>query len=135
MMSASTKGGGQCDAFPDVCKTPMPPAGPIPLPYPNMGMLTQAQKTSTKVKIVGKETVTTKSEIPRSMGDEAGTAGGLMSGKNMDKITFKKGSSKVKVEGQPCVHQTATTGHNGSNANSPAGLQSAPSQAKVKVMP
>ncbi len=29
---ASTKGGGQCFAIPDVCLTPAPPAPPIPVP-------------------------------------------------------------------------------------------------------
>lgn len=132
---ASSKGGGNCMAFPDVCKTPAPPAGPIPIPYPNSAMLNQATKTSKKVKIVKKETVTTKSEVPRTMGDEAGTVGGLVSGRNMDKLTFKKGSSKVKVEGAKVVHLTAVTGHNGSNANAPAGVQVAPSQTKVIVSP
>ena len=27
--------GGTTIAFPDVCKTPAPPAGPVPIPYPN----------------------------------------------------------------------------------------------------
>jgi len=69
------------------------------------------------------------------MGDEAGTNKGVMSGMNMDKVTFKKGSSKVKIEGQPCVHLTSLTGHNGTNANAPAGTQMAPSQTKVMVGP
>lgn len=135
MLPASTKGGGQCFAFPDVCKTPAPPAPPIPIPYPNIGMPNQAKKTATKVKFVGKEVITKKSEIPRSSGDEAGVAKGLVSSKNMDKVTFKKGSSKVKIQGQPCVHLTVPTGHNGSNANMPAGAQVTPSQTKVLVAP
>ena len=136
MLPASSKGGGQCFAFPDVCKTPAPPApSPIPIPYPNIGMPNQAKKTATKVKFVGKEVITKKSEIPRSSGDEAGVAKGLVSSKNMDKVTFKKGSSKVKIQGQPCVHLTVPTGHNGSNANMPAGAQIAPSQTKVLVAP
>ena len=134
MMPASSKGGGQCFAMPDVCNTPTP-AGPVPIPYPNFGMLNQATKTSKKVKLVGMEAVTLKSEIPRSMGDEAGTSGGIMSGRNMDKVTFKKGSSKVKVEGQPLIHLTSMSAHNGMNANNPAGAQIAPSQTKVLVMP
>jgi hypothetical protein len=135
MFPVSTKGGGNCFAFPDVCKTPAPPAPPIPVPYPNTGMNNQAVKTSAKVKICGKETLTTKSEIPRSMGDEAGTVGGVVSGMNMDKVTFKKGSSKVKVEGLPVVSLTSMTAHNGSNANAPAGAVVSPSQAKVFVAP
>ncbi|PIE41175.1 MAG: type VI secretion protein [Gammaproteobacteria bacterium] len=135
MFPASTKQSGQCFAFPDVCKTPAPPAPPVPVPYPNMGMVMQASKTSKKVKFCGKDAVTTDSEIPRSMGDEAGVAGGMVSGKNMDKITFKKGSAKVKVEGKPVVHLTSMTAQNGSNANMPSGLQVAPSQVKVIVSP
>ncbi len=132
---ASTKGGGLCQAVPDVCKTPAPPAGPVPIPYPNMAMLNQATGTSKKVKIVAKEAVTTKSKIPRSMGDEAGVAGGVVSSMNMGPVTFKKGSTKVKVQGVPIVHLTSMTAHNGNNANAPAGAQVAPSQAKVIVAP
>ena len=133
---ASTNGGGQCMAMPDVCLTPAPPpVGQIPIPYPNTAMLNQATKTSTKVKFVNKEVVTLKSEIPKSMGDEAGTGKGLMSASNMDKVTFKMGSNKVKIEGQPCVYLTSMSGHNGMNANAPAGSQIAPSQTKVIVAP
>jgi hypothetical protein len=132
LMPASSKGGGQCFAFPDVCKTPTP-AGPVPIPYPNLGMLPQAVKTSTKVKIVGMPAVVETSEIPMSQGDEAGSAGGMVSGRNMDKIVFKKGSSKVQIEGKGCAHLTCLTTHNGSNANAPAGNQIAPSQVKVLV--
>jgi hypothetical protein len=98
-------------------------------------MVNQAQKTSTKVKFAGKEVVTVKSEISRSSGDEAGVNKGVMSGTNMDKVTFKMGSAKVKIEGQKCVHLTSMTGHNGSNANMPAGAQIAPSQNKVIISP
>lgn len=130
---ASTKGGGNCFATPDVCLTPAPPAPPVPTPYPNTGMVNQAKKTSTKVKFAGKEVVTKKSEISRSMGDEAGVNKGVMSGMNMGKVLFKKGSSKVKVQGQDCVHLTSMSGHNGTSANMPAGAQVAPSQTKVIV--
>jgi len=132
---ASTKQGGVCFGLPDVCKTPTPPAPPTPLPYPNLGMLNQATKASTKVKFAGKPAITIKSEIPRSSGDEAGTAGGVISNLNMGKVTFKEGSTKVKVEGQPCVHLTSATAHNGVNANVPSGAVVAPSQVKVIVSP
>lgn len=132
---ASNKAGGQCFAFPDVCLTPAPPAPPVPIPYPNIGMVNQAKKTSTKVKFAGKEAVTKKSEMSRSSGDEAGVNKGVMSGMNMDKVSYKKCSSKVKVEGQDVAHLTSMTGQNGSNANMPAGVQIAPSQTKVIVAP
>lgn len=136
MFPASTKGGGQCFAFPDVCKTPAPPSpSPVPVPYPNIGMLNQVTGESTKVKFVQKGVVTKKSKMNRSQGDEAGVAGGGVSGMNMGPVQYKKGSSKVKIQGQPCVHLTSMTGHNGTNANMPSGAQVAPSQTKVLVMP
>jgi len=134
MLPASTKGGGQTFAFPDACKTPTP-AGPVPIPYPNIGMVNQVTGESTKVKLAGAGAVTKKSKMNRSQGDEAGTAGGVVSSMNMGPVQYKKGSAKVKVEGQPVQHLTAMTGHNGSNANMPAGMQVAPSQTKVLVMP
>ena len=132
MFPASSKGGGQCFAFPDVCKTPSP-GGPVPIPYPNIGMVMQVSKESKKVKLSGKGAVTKKSEMGRSQGDEAGTIGGVVSNQNMNKVIYKKGSAKVKVEGQPLQHLTAMTGQNGSNANMPAGMQVAPSQVKVLI--
>jgi hypothetical protein len=98
-------------------------------------MLNQATNASMKVKIVNKEVVTLKSKIPKTMGDEAGTLGGVVSGMNMGEAAFKKGSTTVKVEGQPCIHLTSLTSHNGTNANMPAGVQIAPSQTKVIVAP
>jgi hypothetical protein len=133
MLPASSKQSGQCFAMPDVCKTPVPGGPPVPIPYPNTGMVMQVTGESTKVKICNFGAVTKKSEMPRSMGDEPGTLGGVVSNVNMNKIVYKKGSSKVKVEGQALQHLTAMTGHNGMNANMPAGMQVAPSQAKVLV--
>jgi len=118
--------------MPDVCKTPSP-GGPVPIPYPNIGMVPQAVKTSTKVKFSGMLAVIETTEIPMSQGDEAGTAGGVVSGKNMDKVVFKKGSSKVQIEGKGCCYLACMTAHNGANANMPAGHQIAPSQPKVLV--
>ncbi|MHB9028777.1 MAG: DUF4150 domain-containing protein [Candidatus Latescibacterota bacterium] len=134
MFPASTKAGGVCLGAPDVCKTPAGPAGMVPIPYPNTGMLNLANNTSAKVKIVDKEVITLKSEIPSSSGDEAGVGGGVVSGQNMNKVQFKMGSMKVKIEGQPCIHLLSVTGHNGSNANMPAGAVIAPSQVKVIIL-
>jgi hypothetical protein len=69
------------------------------------------------------------------MGDEAGVNKGVMSGMNMGKITFKKASSKVKIQGDGCVHATSITAHNGVSANVPAGAQISPSQTKVIIAP
>jgi hypothetical protein len=139
MFPASTKGGGQCvtPGPTDVCKTPSP-AGPVPIPYPNIAMLTNASGStvSTKVKILNKEVATQKTEISMSTGDEAGSAGGgVISNKIKGEAKYKTGSSKVKAEGQKIVYVTCMVGQNGSNANMPASLQVAPSQTKVMVGP
>ena len=40
MFPVASKGGGSCAAFPDVCKTPAPPAPFVPIPYPHMAQCT-----------------------------------------------------------------------------------------------
>lgn len=86
-----------------------------------------------KVKILNQPVLTTQSVIPTSAGDEAGSAGSVVSGMTKGPVQFKKGSSVVKVEGQPVVFQTCPTAHNGSNANAPLGVHASPSQTKVTV--
>lgn len=133
MLPASSKGGGQCVAgAPDVCKTPSP-GGPVPTPYPNIGTVSSCSGTCAKVLIVKKQTVTIKSKMPSSKGDEAGTLGGMISQKNRGEINYKKGSSKVFAKGKKIAHVTSLTAHNGKNANVPVGAQVAPSQTKVMV--
>lgn len=139
MIQASTNGGGQCMSFPDTCMTPGVSAGaPGPLPYPNIAMLTQAKGStcSGKVKIGNKKAVVHTTEISMSSGDEAGNSpGGVVSSKFKGPCKYKLGSSTVKAEGKKVVYLGCLIGHNGSNANMPAGAQIAPSQTKVTVMP
>ena len=118
--------------FPNTCKTP---PGPVPVPYPSIALLNQATKTAKKLKIMNKQAVTTNSEVQKTMGDEGGVAGGVVSQQNMGKMTIKKGSTKVKGMGHPLAHLCSSTGQNGMNANVPSGLQVVPSQPKVIVAP
>jgi len=136
MFPASSNGGGQCFSFPDVCKVPAPPAPPIPTPFPNIAMCAQANggTCTSKVKVMNQPVLTVSSEIPRTQGDEAGVAGGVSSGTNMDKAVFKMGVSKVKFEGDPVVNLLKPTAHNGSSANAPAGVVVAPGQTKVLIV-
>lgn len=135
MSFASTKAGGTCFAFPDTCKVPASPAPPIPTPFPNTGMLTDATGATCtlRVKIMNKAVLHKSSEIARTMGDEAGTLKGVVSSTNMDKAVYRSASVKVKVEGVEIVMHLCMTAHNGSNANAPPGTQVAPSQTKVIV--
>lgn len=134
----ATCGGGQCVAFPDVCKSP-PPTPFVPVPYPNIALPTQCDggTCSSKVKVVGKKVVVKGTEITVSSGDEGGTVGGgVKSSKIKGNAKYMKGSSKVKAEGKEvCYHTSITAQNGGSNANIPPGVQVAPSQTKVTVMP
>ena len=131
-MPASSKAGGKCLGVPDTCNMPSP-TGPVPTPYPNQAELTMAQGADTKVLLENKETVTQACKISSSTGDEAGANGGVVSGMICGEVAFKQASSKVFASGNKVVFATAASGHNGSNANQPAGLQVAPSQQKIMV--
>jgi hypothetical protein len=48
--------GGFSIVFPDVCKTPAPPAPPIPIPYPNVGQASDTSSGPSAVKTDGKRT-------------------------------------------------------------------------------
>ncbi len=136
MFPASTDGGGQAMAVPDVCKVPAPPGPPVPTPFPNVAMLSQADggTCSSKVRIVNRKACTVRTEIARTSGDEAGTLKGMVSSTSMDKATFKSGSMRVRIEGADAAKHMSPTAHNGSNANAPAGTQLSPSQTKVILL-
>ncbi|MFO0617966.1 MAG: DUF4150 domain-containing protein [Polyangiaceae bacterium] len=118
----------------DTCKTPAPPAPPVPTPYPNIAMCNQANPgtCTKKVKINNQPALTKDTQIPMSSGDEAGAAGGVVSGMIKGPCAYKKFSAKVKFEGANAVHATCNTGQNGSSPNT-VGLQAQPSQTKVMI--
>ena len=92
--------GGMSIAFPDVCKTPEPPAGPIPIPYPNIGKASDTSKGPKKVKTDGKMPMTKGAKYSMSTGDEAGSAGGVVSSKTKGECEFMLYSFDVKFEGK-----------------------------------
>ncbi|WAS97364.1 DUF4150 domain-containing protein [Nannocystis punicea] len=98
-------------ALPDVCKTPTP-AGPTPVPYPNVARDADLAKGSKHVKIAGTPVGHAKSELSRSSGDEAGTLGGIVSGKNRGKMTWGSSSPNVLVEGHGVVRFGDPAHHN-----------------------
>ncbi len=134
MMPACTTGGGMTFGFPDTCKVPTP-AGPVPTPFPNIAQLPMALpvKCSKKVKIGNMPVFTQNSEIPISNGDEAGVAGGVISGVFIQKATPKMGKPKVKIEGAPIMTMLCNMGQNGANPNVPMGTILAPSQVTVLI--
>ena len=107
---------GICFAFPDTCLTPTPAGPVVPVPYPNIGELGQAVMVSTRVKINGKPVILQGSEIPMSSGDEAGSLGGVLSGKIKGRVTFITSSQRVRIEGRGVVRLGDITMQNDSNA-------------------
>lgn len=133
MFPAATKGGGMCFAFPDILKTPAPPAPPIPIPYPNLGQLPTAILTTLKVKIMNMPAIHKASKIPMTNGGEPGVAKGVQAPNQLGEIEFKMGSVKVKTEGQPLVMLLKPTGHNGPSSNAPLGMVQVVGQTKVII--
>lgn len=106
---------GTTIAFPDVCKTPTP-AGPVPIPYPNVAMSSDTASGTTKVKCDGQSTCVKDSNFSMSTGDEAGSAGGgVASSKFKGKAEFVMGSMDVKFEGKDVVRAFDIMLHNDKN--------------------
>lgn len=121
-------------ACPDVCQMATP-AGPMPTPYPNVADTSMADPGGliSEVLTAFMPTMNIKTKVTLSNGNQAGTLGGVVSGKIMGEMTFTTSSMKVKVGGKPAVYVTCQTTHNGSPPNT-MGSVSAPSQTKVRVL-
>lgn len=119
----------------DPCKTPTP-AGPIPIPYPNIAQTEMANPStcSTKVFFAGMPAMNLKSKWTMSNGDQAGVAGGVVSGTIMGPGGFSMGSMKVMIEGAPSATQMSTTLHNGASPNCPMGTALTAPQFVVMLM-
>jgi hypothetical protein len=103
---------GIATAFPDVCKTPTP-AGPVPIPYPNISKSSDTSKGSETVKMDGNPIMLKDSEFSMSTGDEAGTAGGnVVTNKTKGPAGFLMYSFDVKVEGKNVPRQLDIMMHN-----------------------
>lgn len=136
MFPVSTRMGGMCFAFPDVCKVPAPPpVNTVPTPFPNVAQCPSALPftCSMIVKVLNQPVLLASSVIPNSDGDQAGAAGGVTSGMIAGPVQYRTGSMRVKVEGMMPVTVLHPTGHNGVSANAPAGAQVVPSQFTVLV--
>ena len=90
---------GQSIVFPDVCKTPTP-GGPVPIPYPNIAMSSDTSGGPTSIKVDGKMPMVKGAKYSQSTGDEAGTAGGVMSSCTKGEAEFMMYSFTVKFDGK-----------------------------------
>jgi Domain of unknown function (DUF4150) len=105
---------GVAPCFPDVCKTPTP-AGPVPIPYPNVALSSNTAQPSKQVKCDGNPICLQDSNFSTSTGDEAGSAGGVASGTTSGKAEFVLYSFDVKVEGKSVCRALDLMIHNNKN--------------------
>jgi len=91
---------GVAIAFPDTCNTPTP-AGPVPIPYPNVALSQNTSMGSSTVKCDGQSIMLQGSKFSTSSGDEAGSNGGVASGVIKGKAEFVSFSFDVLIEGKP----------------------------------
>ena len=131
-MFANTQMGGIHIAFPDVCKTPTP-AGPVPIPYPNIATGMTAVPNVPNVFISGMPAHNLATTIPISNGDNAGVLGGVASQMVMGPARHQFGSTNVLVGGMPATKMLSPTGQNGMAQNIP-GATLAPSQVQVMIV-
>ncbi len=102
-------------AFPDVCKTPAPPAPPIPIPYPNIAKSSDTSDGTKKVKCDGNSICHKDSNFMMSTGDEAGSLMGIVSNKIKGKAEFVGFSFDVKAEGKGVTRAFELMLHNQKN--------------------
>src|SRR5438445_1594289 len=105
-------------AMPDVCLSPpSPPAGPVPVPYPNTSFSKDIQDGSKTVLIKGKEVMLKDQSFHKTspLGDESATNGlgaGVVTHVITGKTYFVAWSMDVQFEGQNVDRHTDMTTSN-----------------------
>lgn len=105
---------GKSIVFPDVCKMPIGPAI-VPIPYPNIGMVSNASKGPQSVKADGKMPMVKTAKYSTSTGDEPGVAKGIISSKIKGVCEFLMYSFDVKFEGKNVCRLGDPLWHNKKN--------------------
>jgi hypothetical protein len=95
---------------------PAPPAGPIPIPYPNFAKASDTSSGTKTVKIGGGEVgIKNNSNYKTSKGDEAATRAqgmGVQTHTIQGKMSFAAWSFDVKFEGKNAIRHMDITQHN-----------------------
>lgn len=116
-----TSNGISIATIPDVCKTPSP-AGPVPIPYPNIAQSVTLTNGTTTVKGDKMMVANKGSKFAMSNGDQAGTVGGVKSNVFMKEATWILYSFDVKLQGKGACRLTDKMFHNAENAADLAGV-------------
>lgn len=129
-MFANTQMMGMSMAFPDVCLTPTP-AGPIPIPYPNIAMTPMAIPSQVKCMFMCMPAHNMATTVPMTNGDNAGLATGVASGMVMGPSRQLTAAFTVLIGAMPATRLTSVSLQNSTNA---PGMQAVPSQPKVLIL-
>ncbi len=129
-MFANTQGGGTDNAQPDVCKVPAPPGPPVPTPFPNVGQGATATGAVMNVLVSGAPAHNLGTTTPMTMGDQAGTLGGMVSNRFGATRRHTVGCTTVLIGGKPATRLGAASSQNNNNC---IGARTVPSQRKVLI--
>ena len=115
-------------SMPDVCLSPpSPPAGPVPIPYPNTAKASDTSDGSKTVKIGGDEVgLKNSSNYKKSTGDEAATKAlgmGVISHNIQGKLKHASWSMDVQIEGKNVIrHMDMVTQNHMNSTNACPGI-------------
>ncbi len=129
-MFANTQMSGVDMGFPDVCLTPTP-AGPVPVPYPNVAAGPMAVPAVYNVLFMCTPAHNMSTVVPLTNGDNAGVATGVASATVMGPSRHLTGAFTVLVGGMPATRMTSMSLQNSTNC---PGARIAPSQTKVLLL-
>jgi hypothetical protein len=117
---------------PDVCKTPSP-GGPVPIPYPVIvSKSSDLANGTTTVKADGGQMIAVKGcEYSMCVGDEAGTAGGVVSSTFKKEAKFILYSFDVKMDGKNACRLSDKMTMNHQNTVCLAGTFPTPAEVKA----
>ncbi len=110
------KSDGISTATPDACLTPAPP---VPVVYVNVAFSKDLANQARTVFADGERIAVKDSYFATSIGDEPGTAGGVVSGVNKGKAIFANYSMDVFAEGKNVARLTDPMLNNGNTPNTP----------------
>src|SRR5215472_10526666 len=139
-ISAKKAGNQSISAMPDVCLSPpAPPAGPIPVPYPNFSNASDTSDGTKTVKIADDEVgMKNQSNYKTSKGDEAATKSqgmGVVTATIQGKTLFSAWSSDVMFEGANAVRFMDLTTHNHANPMNSACATASQASADMEPPP
>lgn len=137
-ISAKSSSNKSIAAMPGPCLSPpSPPAGPIPIPYPNFSKATDLKDESRDTKIKNKGIgLKNKSSYKSSKGNEAATRNfgmGVITHTIQGKTKFAAWSFDVKAEGQNVTRFMDLTTHN--HMNQGDGVTASAGKAGVGIAP